>query len=100
MLLLFGGIAIAMWYFTALFLQNVLGFSALDAGLGQTPAAVTFVLVARWSAVLLPRAGARRLVAVGCGLLTAGFGWLAQADTGSAYAVAVLGPTLLVAAGI
>src|SRR2546421_12847332 len=43
MLLLFGGIAIAMWYFTSLYLQNVLGYSALRAGLGQTPAAVTFV---------------------------------------------------------
>jgi hypothetical protein len=42
MLLLFGGIAIAMWFFTSLFLQNVLGFSALEAGLGQTPAAMTF----------------------------------------------------------
>ena len=34
MLLLFGAIAIAMWYFTSLFLQNVLGFTALRAGLG------------------------------------------------------------------
>jgi MFS family permease len=40
MLFLFGGIAIAMWFFTSLFMQNVLGYSALDAGLGQTPAAI------------------------------------------------------------
>ena len=46
MLLLFGGIAMAMWYFTSLFLQNVLHY-ALAAGLGQTPAAVLFVVVAR-----------------------------------------------------
>ena len=43
MLFLFGGIAIAMWFFTSLLMQNVLGYSALDAGLGQTPAAVMFV---------------------------------------------------------
>ncbi|MEV4510036.1 MFS transporter [Dactylosporangium sp. NPDC049525] len=100
MLLLFGGIAIAMWYFTALFLQDVLGYSALDAGLGQTPAAVTFVVVARVSAGLLPRAGARALVLAGCAFLVAGFGWLARAGAGSGYVTGLLGPMLLVAVGI
>ncbi|WP_243716364.1 MFS transporter [Actinomadura darangshiensis] len=100
MLLLFGGIAIAMWYFSALFLQNVLGYSALEAGLGQTPAAVTFVVVARVAAGLLARAGVRALVLAGSAGFVAGFGWLAQADAGSGYLTGVLGPTLLVAAGI
>jgi EmrB/QacA subfamily drug resistance transporter len=100
MLLLFGGITIAMWYFTSLFLQNVLGFSALHAGLGQTPAAVTFMVIARWAAALLPRTGVRPLVLAGSACFLAGFGWLALADAGSGYATGVLGPTLLVAAGI
>ncbi|GAB3830632.1 MFS transporter [Dactylosporangium cerinum] len=100
MLLLFGGVAIGMWYFTSLLLQDVLGFGALDAGLGQTPAAVTFVAVARLAAGLLPRAGARTLILAGSACLVAGFGWLAQAGAGSDYVTDVLGPTLLVAAGI
>ncbi|MGP3964999.1 MFS transporter [Nonomuraea sp. 3N208] len=100
MLLLFGGIAIAMWYFTSLFLQNVLGYSALGAGLGQTPAAVMFVVIARWAAVLLPRTGVRPLVLAGSGCFLAGFGWLAQAHAGSGYVTSVLGPTLLIAVGI
>jgi hypothetical protein len=100
MLLLFGGIAIAMWYFTSLLLQNVLGFSALRAGLGQTPAAVLFVVVARVAATLLPRTGARPLVSAGCACFVAGFGWLAQTHAGSTYVGSVLGPTLLVAVGI
>jgi MFS family permease len=100
MLLLFGAIAIAMWYFTSLFLQNVLGYSALRAGLGQTPAAVTFVVVARWAAALLPRTGVRLLVLAGCGCFLAGFSWLAQAHTYSSYAASALGPTLLIAVGI
>ncbi len=100
MLLLFGGIAIAMWYFTSLFLQNVLGYSALRAGLGQTPAAVMFMAIARWAAALLPRTGVRHLVLAGCGCFLAGFGWLARAHADSSYATNVLGPTLLIAAGI
>ncbi|GAB3982631.1 MFS transporter [Actinoallomurus acanthiterrae] len=100
MLLLFGGIAIAMWYFTSLFLQNVLGYGALRAGLGQTPAAVTFMVIARFAAGLLPRTGVRTLVLAGCACFLAGFGWLSQAHAGSGYVTGVLGPTLLVAVGI
>jgi EmrB/QacA subfamily drug resistance transporter len=100
MLLLFGTTAIAMWYFTSLFLQNVLGHGALRAGLEQTPAAVTFVVTARSAAALLPRAGARRLLQGGSACLLAGFGWLAQADYDSGYLISVLGPTLLIAVGI
>ncbi|MFI6290970.1 MFS transporter [Nonomuraea sp. NPDC050790] len=100
MLLLFGGIAIAMWYFTSLFLQNVLGYSALQAGLGQTPAAVMFMLVARWAAALLPRTGVRPLLLSGSACFVGGFGWLSLAHAGSGYATSVLGPTLLIAVGI
>jgi EmrB/QacA subfamily drug resistance transporter len=100
MLLLFGGIAIAMWFFTSLFMQNVLGYSAFEAGLGQTPAAVMFVVVARFAAGWLPRSGARGLILIGSACFVAGFGWLSQADAGSSYVYGVLGPTLLVAAGI
>ena len=100
MLLLFGGIAIAMWYFTSLMLQNVLGYTALRAGLGQTPAAVMFVLIARLAAGLLPRTGVRPLVLAGCGCLVTGFGWLARAHVDSGYLTSVLGPVLLIAVGI
>jgi hypothetical protein len=83
-----------------LVMQNVLGYTALEAGLGQTPAAVTFVVVARFAAGWLPRAGARALILAGCAGLVAGFGWMSQADAGSGYASGLLGPTLLVAVGI
>src|SRR6185295_9032199 len=81
-------------------MQNVLGYRALDAGLGQTPAAVMFVVVARFAAGRLPRVGARPLVLAGCACFVAGFGWLSRADAGSHYLSGVLGPTLLVAVGI
>ncbi|MFE9328855.1 MFS transporter [Nocardia sp. NPDC006982] len=99
-LALLGGISIAMWCFTPLFLQNVLGYNAFRAGLGQTPAAMTFLIFARAAATILPRTGPRPLVLIGCACLLTGFGWLAQADTDSGYLFGVLGPTLLVAVGI
>ncbi|MFB9446446.1 MFS transporter [Dactylosporangium vinaceum] len=98
LLLLFGALSIALWYFSALLLQTVHGYSALEAGLGQTPAAVLFVVVAGRAPALLPRTGPRVLVAAGALGFGAGFLWLALGDGG--YGTAVLGPTLLVAAGI
>ncbi|WP_067710486.1 MFS transporter [Nocardia yamanashiensis] len=100
MLLLFGFIAIAMWYFTSLFLQNVLGYSALRAGLGQTPAAVTFLLVARYAAARLPSLGARPLLLTGGASFLIGFGWLARAHADTGYLTGFLVPTLLIAIGI
>ncbi|MEU1210175.1 MFS transporter [Nocardia sp. NPDC005825] len=100
LLLLFGAISIAMWYFTSLLLQNVLGYSALRTGLGQTPAAVTFLVFARVSATLLPRTGARLQILAGSAGLLAGFTWLAYAGADSGYLLGVLGPTLLIAVGI
>jgi hypothetical protein len=58
------------------------------------------VVIARFTAGLLPRTGVRRLVLAGGALLAAGFGWLGQADADSGYLAGVLVPTLLVAAGI
>ena len=90
-----------MWYFTSLLPPERARLQLrFEAGLGQTPAAVVFAVVARRAAALLPRIGARALVAAGCGGLVAGFGWLAQADAGAGYGTAVLGPTLLIAIGI
>jgi hypothetical protein len=100
MLVLFGGIAVAMWFFSSLFMQNALGYSAFEAGLGQTPAAVMFVVIARFAANLLPRTGARSLVLAGCACFLVGFGGLAPAHIDSDYVASVLGPTLLISIGI
>ena len=78
----------------------MLELSALQAGLGQTPAAVLFMVVALWAAALLPRVGVRALVLAGAAFFLAGFGWLSQADAGSDYVTGLLGPTLLIAVGI
>jgi hypothetical protein len=61
---------------------------------------VTFVVVARLAAGLLPRVGVRPLIVAGGACFLVGFGWLAQAGADSGYVAGVLGPMLLVAVGI
>jgi hypothetical protein len=55
-------------------------------------------LVTARAAALLPRTGVRARILAGCVGFVAGVGWLATGSGG--YLTGVLGPTLLVAAGI
>ena len=61
-MLLVGAAFFSMWYFLSLYLQDVLGYSALRAGLAFLPMAlVTIIVGAQASSRLLPtyRASAR-----------------------------------------
>jgi EmrB/QacA subfamily drug resistance transporter len=100
LLILVGGLSIAIWYFVSLYLQNVLHYGPLRAGLGLTPAAVALAVTARSVGMLLTRTQARYLVLTGCACYVAGFAWLAQAGPTSTYTASVLGPTVIIAVGI
>lgn len=95
-----GGISIAMWYFTSLLFQDVLRYSPLQSGLAQTPAALAFMLTARWVGSRLADRDPRRLLVGGSLSLVAGFVLLAAAGPTPSYAIGLLGPTVLVGIGI
>ena len=94
---LVGAAFFAMWYFLSLYLQNVLGYSALRAGLAFLPMAVSIILGAQTSARLLPRTGVRPLLLTGTALATVGFAWLSRIEPGSSYWQHVFGPGFLIA---
>ncbi|GAB7050192.1 MFS transporter [Catenuloplanes indicus] len=82
-----------------LYMQRVLGWSALDTGLAMLPAALligTISLTA--SAPLISRFGARRILLAGLSLLALLFAWLARLPTDGTYATDIL-PAMLLAAG-
>ncbi|HXR71085.1 MFS transporter [Actinocrinis sp.] len=82
------------------FLQNVLGYSALRAGLAFLPMALVVFAVARAGRRLLPRFGAYPLILVGIGLCAVGLGWLGALDSRSSYATGMLVPLILIGIGI
>jgi MFS family permease len=86
-----------MWYFLSLYLQNVLGYSALRAGMAFLPMAVSIIIGAQASARLLPRTGVRPLLLTGTALATVGFAWLSRIEPGSSYWQHVFGPGFLIA---
>ena len=71
-IIVFGSLMGSM-YIGQQFLQNVLSYSTVDAGLAILPAAVFMVLVAPRSAKLVERNGARQTLLLGYGFVLLGF---------------------------
>ena len=89
---LVGAAFFSMWYFMSLYLQNVLGFGALKAGLAFLPMAISIIIGAQVSSRLLSRLGVRPLLLVGTALACGGFAWLSQIQSTSTYWAHVFGP--------
>ncbi|WP_051800193.1 MFS transporter [Catenuloplanes japonicus] len=82
-----------------LYLQRVLGYSALETGLALLPAAITIGAVSLGlAAPLIARFGPRPMLLTGLALLAALFGWLARVPVDGRYIVDVL-PAMLLAGG-
>jgi EmrB/QacA subfamily drug resistance transporter len=78
-------------YFIALYMQRVLGFSALQAGLGLLPATVTIMLMSTFVARrVLARLGARPVLVIGLTSVALGQLWLARLGASGGYPVNVL----------
>jgi MFS family permease len=95
-MVLVGGAFFSMWYFLSLYMQNVLGYGALRAGIAFVPMAVCIILGAQVSSRLIPRVGVRPLLVAGTVLATAGFIGLTQIGPHSSYWTHVLAPACAV----
>lgn len=96
-MLLIGAAFFSMWYFLSLYLQNVLHFSPLRAGLAFAPMAVAIITGAQFSSRIITRTGQRALLLVGTALAAGGFVWLAQLTPDSGYWTDVFGGGVVVA---
>ncbi|WP_425443838.1 MFS transporter [Streptomyces aidingensis] len=98
-----GAAMVSSWYFLTLYMQNVLGLSPLQAGLGFVPHSTTIVLGAKLAPRLMVRAGARGLAMTGALLAAAGYFWQSAAmDADGGYPTTVLAPgiTMMLGAGL
>lgn len=87
------------YFFLTQYLQQVLGYGPLRAGLAFLPLAGTQFATVRTVPRLLPRLGARPLVAAGTALVAAGLLWLSALSPGDGYTAGLLGPFLLMGMG-
>ena len=88
------------FYLNTLYLQNVLGYSALKTGLSFLPLALVIFAAAHLASRLLPHAGSRIVALGGLALVAGGALLLAAAPDHASYATDLLPGFLLVGAGV
>jgi Major Facilitator Superfamily len=96
---LVGAAMFGLFYFLSLSMQQVLGYSALEAGVAQLPLAGTLVVAAGIVAPLVTRLGSKPVLT---GLVTfaAGLVWFSRMPADADFVADLLGPSLVVAVGL
>jgi EmrB/QacA subfamily drug resistance transporter len=89
-----------MFFFLTLFVQNVLGYSPLKAGVAFLPITAALIVTSQIAARSLPRVGPKRLMALGAVLAAAGLLWLSQVTATSGYVDGILVPMLVFGLGM
>ncbi|MFG3000223.1 MFS transporter [Streptomyces sp. NPDC048340] len=95
-----GSAMFAMWFLLSLYMQQVLGFSALKAGLLFLPGCFAVILGTRTSTHLVRRIGPRPLLVTGMAVSTFGFLWLSRIAVGGSFTTDVAAPFVLCALGL
>ncbi|MFJ9586626.1 MFS transporter [Streptomyces acidicola] len=89
-----------MFFFIVLFVQNVLQYSPIEAGLAFLPVTGAIVVGAGLSQRFLPVLGPKPFMAAGSTLVVIGLTWQTFINPDSSYAGGVLGPMLMFAFGM
>ena len=84
-MLLVGLSMFGIFFFNSLFIQNILGYSAIQTGATFLPMTCLIILVAPWAGKISDRIGPRWLMTGGMLLLTASLLLFAQLDRGSSF---------------
>jgi EmrB/QacA subfamily drug resistance transporter len=97
--LLVSSVMFAAWFFMTLYLQNVLGYDALKAGLAFLPSGFAVIAGTQISARLIRRTGSRPLLILAPLTISAGMLWFAQLPVQGSYAANVVGPSVVTMLG-
>jgi predicted MFS family arabinose efflux permease len=89
-----------MFYFISLYMQQVLGYSAIKAGLSYLPLAISIILSAGIASQLVTKVGFKPILATGMALIAAGLIWFSQISLDGSFLGDILGPSLLAAVGL
>jgi EmrB/QacA subfamily drug resistance transporter len=98
--LLVGGSLFSMFFFITLYMQQVLDYSAIDAGLSYLPLAVMIIIASGIASQLVTRIGFKPVLAAGMVFVAAALVWFSRVPVDGAYVSDILGPSLLAATGL
>jgi EmrB/QacA subfamily drug resistance transporter len=94
-----GSMTLAVLFFLSQIVQNVLGYSPLQAGFAFLPLGVGVVITAQAASRLIGRVGPRILMALGAALLATGLLLLSRITDHASYAPDIVVPLVILSAG-
>ena len=89
-----------LFFFLTLFIQNVLGYSAIRSGIAYLPFAVGVVIASALASPLVARIGPRPLILAGAAMVAGGMFWFSRLTEHAGYASHLLGPQLVSSFGL
>ena len=95
-----GTAMLGMFFFLTLFIQDVWGYSPLKTGLAYLPFVPVVLVMTVVAQQAVTRIGARPLLIAGSALAAGGMFWLSRITEHSTYAGGMLGPALVLGAGL
>ncbi len=95
-----GAASFGMWFFLSLYLQQVLGYSPIRAGLAFLPMTLCIIAGSTLASRAVTRVGPKPLLVAGMIAQAIGLLWFTDLAVGGTYLGDVLVPSLLVAIGI
>jgi EmrB/QacA subfamily drug resistance transporter len=98
--LLVGASLFSMFFFITLYMQQVLGYSAIKAGLSYLPLALMIIVASGIASQLVTRVGFKPVLMAGMAFIAAALVWFSQVSVGGGYVTDILGPSLLAATGL
>jgi EmrB/QacA subfamily drug resistance transporter len=98
--ILLGASLFSMFFFISLYMQQVLGYSPIHAGLSYLPLALMIIVAAGLGGQLVTRFGFKPILAAGMACVAVGLFWFSRVSVGGGFLTDILGPSLLAAIGL
>jgi EmrB/QacA subfamily drug resistance transporter len=98
--LLIGASLFSMFFFVSLYMQQVLDYEPLEAGLAYLPLAVTIIVSAGIASQLATHVGVKPVLLAGLVLVALGLVWFSRVSVDGSYVGDVLFPSLVAAVGL
>jgi len=95
-----GTIVFSMFFLLSLYMQQVLGFSALKTGVGYLAVALTAVVASGVAQALVTKIGVKPVLAFGMATILGGLLWFTQISVDGTYSADLLGGFLLIGVGL
>ncbi len=98
--LLVGASLFSMFFFASLYMQQVLGYGAIKAGLSYLPLSAGIIISAGVSSQLSTRIGFKPVLVTGLVFIAVALFWWAQVSPDGSYVTDILGPSVIAAIGL